>query len=148
LYSTPLSTIISKSSVYHYLYADDARLFISFSSTKFLENVSFLEHTIAEVSSRMSANLLMLNTSKTEFILTGLPKQFSEIENHSPWLLMPPYLLYLLHGRNLCVLFDSNLSLSDHISSIIKSGLFHVRDLRRFGPIRDQTTAPHRRHNH
>jgi hypothetical protein len=44
-------------------------------------------------------------------------------------------------ARNLGVLFDSNLPLSDHISSIIKSYLFHVRDLGRLRPILEQTTA-------
>ena len=41
-------------------------------------------------------------------------------------------------ARNLGVLFDSNLSLSDRISTIIKSRLFHVRDIRRLEPILDQ----------
>ena len=141
LYTTPLSTIISKSSVHHHLYADDTQLFISFSSTKFLENVSFLENTIAEVSSWMSANLLMLNPSKTEFLLIGLPKQLSKIENPSLSMTPTVTLSPVSSARNLGVLFDSNLSLSDHISSIIKSCLFHVRDLRRLRPILDQTTA-------
>jgi Reverse transcriptase (RNA-dependent DNA polymerase) len=83
LYTTPVSTIISKSSVHHRLYADDIQLFISFSSTKFLENISFLKNTIADVSSWMSANLLILNPSKTEFLLICLPEQLSEIENPS-----------------------------------------------------------------
>jgi hypothetical protein len=141
LYTTPLSTIISKSSVHHHLYADDTQLFISFSSNKFLENVSLLENTIAEVSSWMSANLLMLNPSKTEFLLIGLPKQLSKIENPSLSMTPTVTLSPVSSARNLGVLFDSNLSLSDHISSIIKSCLFHVRDLRRLRPILDQTTA-------
>jgi hypothetical protein len=41
-------------------------------------------------------------------------------------------------ARNLGVLSDSNLSLSDRISSVIKSRLFHVRDIRRLEPILDQ----------
>ena len=44
-------------------------------------------------------------------------------------------------ARNLSVLFDSNLSLSGHISSITKSCLSNIRDLRRIRPILDQTTA-------
>jgi hypothetical protein len=44
-------------------------------------------------------------------------------------------------ARNLGVLFNSNLSLSDPISSIIKSCLFHVRDLRCLRPILYVTTA-------
>jgi hypothetical protein len=42
-------------------------------------------------------------------------------------------------ARNLSVLFESNLSLSDHISSIIKSCIFHVRDLRLLRLRLDQT---------
>jgi hypothetical protein len=41
-------------------------------------------------------------------------------------------------ARNLGVRFDFNLSLSDCISSIIKSRLFHVSDIRRLEPILDQ----------
>jgi Reverse transcriptase (RNA-dependent DNA polymerase) len=51
LYIIPLSTIISKSSVHRHLYADDTQHFMSFSSNKFLENVSLLESAIPEVSS-------------------------------------------------------------------------------------------------
>ena len=84
----------------------------------------------------------MLNPSKTEFLLIGLPKQLSKIEN--PSLSMTPTITLspVSSARNLGVLFDSNLSLSDHISSIIKSNcIFHEKDLRRFRPILDQTTA-------
>jgi Reverse transcriptase (RNA-dependent DNA polymerase) len=141
LYTAPLSTIISKSSVHHHLYAYDTQLFISFSSNKFRENVSLLESAIAKVSLWMSANLLILDPSKTEFLLVGLPKQLSKIENPSismtPTIVLSP----VSSARNLGVLFDSNLSLSDHISSTIKSCLFHVRDLRRLRPIFDKTTA-------
>jgi hypothetical protein len=76
-----LSTIIFKSSVHHHLYADENRLSNSFSSNKFCENVSLLESAIAEVASWMSQNFLMLNHSKTEFLITGPPKQLSKIQN-------------------------------------------------------------------
>jgi hypothetical protein len=50
-------------------------------------------------------------------------------------------LLYVPQIRNLGVLFDSNLSLSGHISSITESCFSQIRDLRRIRPIHDQTTA-------
>jgi Reverse transcriptase (RNA-dependent DNA polymerase) len=82
LYTALLSTIISKSSVHHHLYADDTQLFISFSSNKFGENVSFLESAIAEVSLWMSANHLMLNQSKTEILLILVfPNNFPKLRN-------------------------------------------------------------------
>jgi hypothetical protein len=71
---------------------------------KILENVSFLESAIAEVSSKMSANL-MPNPSKTEFLLVDLPKQLSKIEN--PSLSMTPTITLspVSSARNLGVFF-------------------------------------------
>ena len=107
------------------MYADDTQLFISFFSTKSLENVSFLENTVAKVSHWMSANLVMLNPSKTEFLLIGLFKQLSKIENPSLCMTDTVTLSPVSSARNLGVLY---LTLSDHFSSIIKSCLLHDCD--------------------
>ena len=87
LYTTPLSLLISDSSVKHHLFADDTQLFISFTAHDFSQNIVHLRTTIDTVSSRMSANLLSLDQSKTEFLLIGLPKQLSKVSD--PTLLMP-----------------------------------------------------------
>jgi hypothetical protein len=42
LYTTPLSSLISDSSVKHHLYADDTQLFISFTAHDFTQNMSLL----------------------------------------------------------------------------------------------------------
>jgi hypothetical protein len=89
------------------------QLFISFSANKFLENVSFPENATAGVSSWLSANFVMLNPSKTELLLIGLPKQLSKIENPSLSMTSTVTLSPVSFARNLGVLFDSNLSLSD-----------------------------------
>ena len=51
LYNTPLSSIISCTSVNHKLYADDTQLFISFSALNFTHNIQLLQDTISEISS-------------------------------------------------------------------------------------------------
>ena len=81
LYTTPLSLIISQSSVNHKLYADDTQLFLSFSADAFSENILLLQNTISNISSWMVSNFLTLNPSKTEFLLIGLPAQLSKIHN-------------------------------------------------------------------
>jgi len=58
LYTTPLSSLISDSSVKHHLYANDTQLFISFSALHFMLNIAYLKTTIDIVSAWMSANLL------------------------------------------------------------------------------------------
>jgi len=60
----------------------------------------------------MSANLLTLNSSKTEFlIMIGLKQQLSKIDSYS---------LNTTHSaRNLGFIFDENLTFSDQISDIL-----------------------------
>ena len=42
LYTTPLSTIISRLSVNHKLYADDKQLYLSFNAENFTNNIELL----------------------------------------------------------------------------------------------------------
>ena len=85
--ATPLSSLISASSISHLLYADDTQLFISFVHTIFLSAINNLQFTNTLISSLMSSNYRTLNPSKTEFLLIGLPQQTSKIVNSS----LPPY---------------------------------------------------------
>jgi hypothetical protein len=73
IYTTLLSIAISQYGVHHHLYADDTWLLNDFASPEYIRNIAILENTIAEVCSWMSANLLMLNPSKTDFLLIGFP---------------------------------------------------------------------------
>ena len=81
----------------------------------------------------MSANLLTLNSSKTEFLIIGLKQQLCKIDNTS---------LNTTHSaRNLGFIFDENLTFSDQISSLSKSCYSHIRVLRCIRPYLDSKTA-------
>jgi cellulose biosynthesis protein BcsQ len=58
----------------------------------------------------MSANLLLLNSYNTDFLLIGLPKQLSKLNNPT-MNATSDVLSPVPQARNLGVLFDSNLSL-------------------------------------
>src|SRR6218665_2875309 len=77
LYTAPLSKLISSSSIYHYLYADDTQFFISF-STHSLQD-ALIRNTITQISAWMTTNLLCLKPSKTEFLIIGLREQLSKL---------------------------------------------------------------------
>ena len=64
----------------------------------------------------MTANLLTLNSSKTEFLLIGLKQQLSKIHNSSP-----------NSARNLGFIFDEHLTFSDQISALSKFCYYDVR---------------------
>jgi len=63
MYTLPLSTLISFLSLNHQLYADDT------------DTQLFFLILPAQLDSSIT-HLLTLNSSKTEFLLTGLKKQF------------------------------------------------------------------------
>jgi len=83
MYTTPLSTLISSCSLNHHLYADDTQLFLSFLPTHFDSSIDHLHDALDRISSWMTANLLTLNSYKTEFLLIGLSKQLAKINNSS-----------------------------------------------------------------
>ena len=89
----------------------------------------------------MVSNFLSLNPAKTEFLLIGLPAQLAKIQN--PTLTIPgnTTIQPVSSARNLGIIFDSNLSFSDHISYISKSCFAHIRDLRRIRNTLDHTTS-------
>ena len=136
--TTPLSTLVLYRSVNHHLYADDTNIFISFALTTFITTVSQLQDTIYDISSWMTANLLFLNPSKTEFMLIGLPQQISKISN--PSLSLPSNHPITPTTRNLGFIFDSTFTFSKQFSSLSSACNYHIRDLRRIRHTRPQNS--------
>ena len=72
----------------------------------------------------MTANLLTLNSSKTEFLLIGLSKQLAKINNSSLNTTVTTH-----SARNLSLIFDEHLTFSDQISSVAKSCYYCICQL-------------------
>jgi len=111
---TPLLsyTLISSCSLNHHLFADNTQLFLSFLPTHFDSSINHLHSALDRISCWMTANLLTLNSSKTEFLLIGLSKQLAKMNNSS---------LTTTHSaRNLGFIFDEHLTFSDQMSSVSK----------------------------
>jgi len=99
-----------------------------------LEGVSPQTHSALDrISSLMIANFLTLNSSKTEFLLIGLSKQFAKISNSS--------LNTTCSAQNIGFIFDEHLTFSDQISSVSKPCYYHIRQLRCIRPYLDTKTA-------
>jgi hypothetical protein len=124
---TPLSTVISNSSANHRLYANDryTQRFLSSSVADVAYNVSHLEHTISKVYNWMSSNFLSLNPSRTEFFLLV----FLDNSQNSVVLSLICLIMSLspVHSApNVGIIFDSNLTLSEHNSAVSKSYFYHI----------------------
>jgi len=108
-------------------------------SQDFSHNITHLENTITKLW--MSSNFLSFNSSKTEFLIFGLPQQFSKL--NTPTIYQPNNVILspVDSARKLGVIFDKHLSFAQHISSISKSCFLNIRYLRRIRNITNQTTA-------
>jgi len=96
-------------------------------------NITLFCNALQHISSWMTANLLTLNTSKTEFLLIGLKQQLAKFHN------CPIETTHSAH--NLGIIFDEHLTFSDQISSLSKSCYYHIRALRCIRPYLDFRTA-------
>ena len=91
----------------------------------------------------MTANMLCLNPSKTDFLIIGLHEQLGKLvypSDISPTDLTSP-VPYSSPVRNIGVIFDRNLTFADHITQLSCTCYMHIRDLRRLRPILDYKTA-------
>ena len=85
----------------------------------------------AWLNSLMSANLLSINPSKTEYLVIGLPQQTAKVNNPSLAIDSNNVLQPVSYARDLEFLIDNNLSFDQQISALSRTCPYHLRDLRR-----------------
>lgn len=140
LYTTPISYLLQDSHMSFHLYADDTQLYIAFSPQHQAETLSRLSSTLDLVHSWLTSNRLVVNPSKTEYLIIGSKQQCAKISlptvNFKGNILSPTPTV-----RNLGVTLDSDLSLTKHISSICSSSFYIIRQIRQIRASLDQNTC-------
>lgn len=140
LYTTPLSYLLTDSDVSFHFYADDTQLYSSFSAPDSPTALAAMSNALDSVYSWLSSNYLSLNPSKTEYLLIGTNQQRSKVTHgtlsFSGYVIQPS-----TSARNLGVIFDPDLSLSKHISSVCQSSYYAIRLLRQVRSSLDHNSA-------
>jgi len=85
------------------------------------------------MSSWMTANALILNSSKIVFLLVGLSQQLAKVNTSS--------LITTHSARKLGFIFDEHLTFSDHISALSRSCYYVIGELCCLRPYHDFKTA-------
>ena len=131
LYTTPLSSVISRHNICHHLYADDTQIYLSLSKTDPEMSLSLVQQCLQDVSDWMIASKLKLNPDKTEFILIGTKAQRDKFKKYFPTKLLDQDVTPTDSAQNLRVEFDKDFNFKRRISKVCRSCYYHIRDLRR-----------------
>ena len=119
LYISPVEDIITAHGTSGIIYADDTQIYISIQTPKREEFLNCLEDCINDVCSWFTANKLVCNSTKTNFIYFSSkfkPKPISTCIKFGSTILQP-----INKIRNLGVIWDSNLSMKHHVSKVCSS---------------------------
>ena len=100
-----------------------------------------LTDCLNDIQNFMASNKLKLNPDKTEFIFTGARNKRNLLHSFFPTDILGNRVDPSSNVRNLGVTFDSDMSLTNHVSQVTKSTRIHIRDLYRIRHLLDFNTA-------
>lgn len=130
LYTSPLADLIRKHNMAFHLYADDTQLYIDLKSSieGHLELAkSKIETCVRDIDLWMSKNMLKMNREKTELLI--LNAQHRPQPSVSSVSVCSETIQSSTHVKNIGVIFDSSMSMDQHITEICKSAFYHLRNI-------------------
>lgn len=138
-----MGRIIRSHNVCFHCFADDTELYLSFNPNipgEAETAIYRLQQCISDdVRCCMTCNKLKLNNDKTEFFIAGTQQNINKLPELKlkvgSCLIKPSN-----NVRNLGIVFDTNMTMSKQINSLISSGNYHLRNMYRIGRYLDQET--------
>jgi hypothetical protein len=129
LYTADIPLIAQAFGLGVHCYADDGQLYLSGSAESSGASISVVVDCISEMDRWMASNRLKLNADKTQFIWLGSRQQLLKVEIDSIQLGSGSVSLKS-SVNNLGVIFDSQLSMRDHVRHVCRSCFYQLRQLR------------------
>ena len=144
-YTYPIGKIIQEHGLKYHIYADDTQIYISFNPRvpgDAAVAIFKLTECIESIKKWMDENKLKLNKTKTELFVAGSKPTLKLLEDISLDI-CGASILPSVKVRNLGVYFDSNMTMSDHISTLSSSLNYQLRNLSRIRKYIDKDTCHH-----
>ena len=127
LYTTPLHSIISKyPGLRCHFYADDTQIYLSFSPELASSAFTSIETCIKDIFTWMIGNKLSVNPDKTEYLLFNSKNINVPVSINLNLNTISPSEC----AKNLGVIFQSDMSMDKHISSVVKTCFHQLREFR------------------
>ena len=127
LYTTPLSSVISKFKVTHHLYADDTHIYSALDSRNFDSSITELINCLK--AAWMGNNKFKLNPYKTKFIVIGDDQIRSSLKSSFPVSLLGNTMQPAELVKNLGVILDAENSTQRHMANLCRTSYYHLREL-------------------
>ena len=124
-----ISIVFSFGILNHHFYAYHTQVYVSI--TPETADHSKLQDCLITISQRRSSNKLRRIPNKTEFMFSGIRLQKQKFSQLFPIDILGGKFYHSEKVGNLGVIFDSGLSLDQHISSVCQSTFYHIRNFSR-----------------
>jgi len=125
LYTAELSCVVAEHGLRLHQYADDSQIYISVALRDAVHAVQRFTDCVSDISDWMSASRLRHNPTKTEVMWLGSNRQLSQI-TISVIPLHSAIVRVSESARDLGIVLDCKLSMSEHVSALCRSGFYHL----------------------
>ena len=143
IYTRKLFDIVERHLSQVHCYADDTQLYVSFCPNQSADadaSLKSMTDCISDVRSWMISDNLMLNDDKTEFLILGTRQQLAKV-NIDNIKVGSARVSPVSAVRNLGSWFESQLTMSSHISKLCSVAFYHLCNIRRIRKYLSQETA-------
>ena len=122
------------------MYADDIQIYMHCRHSDVTTAASRIESCVMEIRDWMDSNLLKLNPSKTELILLSTRQAFNKFTRAAVGVVSTA-ISPENHVKSFGVTLDDQLKLSKHVSNVIRSCFYRIRQLKHIGRYLDCQSA-------
>ena len=130
IYTAEVVLVVRKHGFNVHAYADDLQIYDHTAPSGMAGLLQRVAVCIEDVSTWMSSKRLCLNPSKTELIWLGSSRRLQNCATDTEMSVLGSLIRLVDSVRDLGVLIDSGLTLSDHVNKVTALCYFHIRQLR------------------